>query len=306
MRLTGLVLTTYLLLVTGCSLVTNLGRFEKVEAEADAGPDADVDGPPDGDPACGDGLTFCVTMRQMGLHLRDQVYVELVTSVDQQAGQRPALIARAILDPFSRPDPVSGDGDPTAQLVMPFAIPRRGGPFDAQIWADVNANSVLDSVDHRWVRSQGLPGVFEDGVMDFVHIGNFQDLVHPPTGKGGNFRMLLQDDGAHAGMMLELHVIHPASRRTVGLYRLQNIPEATDGSPAEVNLAIDAIIEANETYDIAMYIDVNENGRYDVRADHAYFVAGLRAQQEGLLIDEEPFLLMDDPDQLVDAPFLIP
>lgn len=254
------------LVLSACSIATDLDRFEVVAP--DGGSDADVaadtgtaDAGPQ-PPACGDGRTLCLELRGFNAHPEDRVEARIVS--DQGI-----LRMRAILDPFGR---AAGDADET--LVVPLAIPARGGPHSLQLWADRNQNDTYDppDSDHSW-----LLDIPDDGTLRFTH-DNVWVTLDEPTPAGENFRIRMTGMGLHAGQMLDLVVIDELTGRTVGFYRMQRLPG--DGV---VDIEIPGIVEPGTTYDVEFFADDNDNQRFDGKPlDHTWRLPQREAGLDGL------------------------
>ena len=253
-------------LLAGCSIVSDLGRFEAAGSggsggsggtggNADAG-GAGSDAGTRADLGCGNPQTLCVRLQKWP-HKRQLTVVDLVTDSDNN------LRTRALLGPF-------GIGGDSADIVLPLAIPASEvpaegseSPLHLEIWADQSEDGeYTPDVDHDWERD-----VPADGNFVFVHDTVFKDLLPRPRGIGADFRMRFKDMELHAGEMLEVMVIESDSGRTVGFDRVQSVPANGD-----FEVFIPGIIDpGNVTYRIEFYADHNNNRTYDgLPDDHAW------------------------------------
>lgn len=259
-------------LLSGCSLVSDLDRFEEgAGGTGGTGGGGDDGGPGDGDAGLFDGgtgptlgcanpQTLCVRLEDWP-HLTQLAVIDLVTNDDNN------LRSRAMLEPF-------GIGGDAAEIVLPLAIPETevpdpgdDHPLHLEIWADAKEDGeYTPDADHDW--EVELPA---DGNVVFVHNAVFKDLLPRPRGAGGDFAMRFRDMKVHAGRMFELMVIEDASGRTVGFTRVQEVPD--DG---EFEVFIPGIIDPGGiVYRIEFFADADErkNRTYDdPPTDHAWVV----------------------------------
>ena len=283
-RAGGLWMAGSLLLLSGCTLVSDLERFESAAPDAgkqpgnggNGGNDGKDSGTPDAgdeDIGCSNARTLCVSLRKFSPHVDELVEVDLVA-------EDSSLRARAILDPMSF------DGDTRADIVMPLAIPALEVPKDGdehplhlEMWGDkthdreYTPNDQGETRDHDW----NVP-VPANGNLVFPHNTMFRDLLPRPSSIGADFHMRVRDFGLHAGQMLEVMVIEDDTDRTVGLYRLQEVPE--DG---DARIEIPGIIDPDGiVYRIEFYADANDDRAYDdPPMDHAW-VALVESNDDGI------------------------
>lgn len=253
-------------LLAGCSLVSDLGRFEPAAGgtgggATDSGTDAGATDAGDARAklGCANPQTLCVRLE--GWPHKDRLaVVDLVTDADNN------LRTRAMLEPF-------GVGGASAEIVLPLAIPPsdvpKAGedhPLHLEIWADLNDDGEYTPhpIDHDWERDVPATGTFV-----FPHDGVFNDLLPRPRGIGGDFRMRFRDMQLHAGRMFEVMVIEESTGRSVGFSRVQKIP--ADG---DFEVLIPEIVDpGGVTYRIEFLADVNDNRTYDdPPKDHAWVV----------------------------------
>ncbi len=246
----------------GCTLISNLDRFKEGDGgAADAAP-ADGGGPGLG---CKNQETLCVRLMGFSPHVNELVDIDLV-SADH------TLRARAILDPLG-----GLDGD----VVMPLAIPAnevpktgKSSPLHLEIWADKSEDRKYTAAkDHDWV--EPLPASGNDV---FVHNSAFTDLLPRPRAIGNDFTLHLTGYGIHKGKVFEVMVIERQSGRTVGLYRLHQIPGDA------IDLTIPEIIDdsAGVLYRVEYYVDIDGNGFYNDAEDHSWVFDKLESTSTGL------------------------
>lgn len=262
-------------LLAGCSLVSDLGRFESAaggtggSADSGVADDAGDGGGGRAKLGCANPQTLCVRLEGWP-HLRLPAAVDLVTDVDNN------LRMRAMLEPF-------GIGGDSAEIVLPLAIPAsdvpkegKDHPLHLEIWADLNDDGEYTPhpVDHDWERD--LPA---DGTFVFPHDGAFNDLLPRPRSNGADFRMRFRNMQVHAGLMLEVMVIEDATGRTVGFHRLQEIPNSDD-----FEIMIPGIIDPGSViYRVEFYADANDNRTYDgPPTDHAWLEEFLESDDQGI------------------------
>lgn len=266
-------------LLAGCSLVSDLGRFESAgggtggSADAGLAEDAGDGGGGRAKLGCANPQTLCVRLEGWP-HLRLPAAVDLVTDADNN------LRTRAMLEPF-------GIGAATAEIVLPLAIPKsdvpkegEDHPLHLEIWADLNDDGEYTPhpVDHDWERD--LPA---DSTFVFPHDGAFNDLLPRPRGIGGDFRMRFRNMQVHAGRMFEVMVIEKDGGRSVGFVRVQKVPDS-----GEFEVFLPGIIDpGGVTYRIEFFADHNDNRTYDDPPDDHAWVRFAESNDKGL--EPEPF-----------------
>jgi hypothetical protein len=277
----------------GCSLFSDLDRFEQAPATPDGGRDASASqdasapsdsgddddggvvdagmtdagqdeggmadaGMTDGGPVdlgCANPRTLCVRIDRFSPHVQELVSFDLVTVRDN------ILRARAIIEPLDRV---------RADFVLPLAIPAREvptgdamHPLHLKLWADDNRDGEYTEggADHEW--NLDLPA---SGNLTFVHDSEFNSIAPLPRPIGADFQMQFVDMQPHIGQLLEVMVIEVDSGRTVGLHRT---PSVTSG---DFEITIPGIIDpGGNVYRIEFYADFNGNGTYDdPPVDHAW------------------------------------
>jgi hypothetical protein len=273
--------TAALLALGGCTLVSDLDRFESEESggnngnggAGDAGADTGAGNGGEPDIGCSNPRTLCVRLKDFSPHVDELVVIDLVA-------QDGSLRARAMLDPMSF------DGNTRADVVMPLAIPKSEVPDEGdkhelhlEIWGDKTGdreytpNENGETRDHDWIVD--LP---ENGNVVFEHNTVFRDLLPRPSSIGGDFNMRLRDFGLHDGQMLEVMVIEDNTDRTVGLYRLQEVPD--DG---EVEIEIPGIIDPDGiVYRVEFYADFNDNRTYDDPPDDHTWISFVESNDDGI------------------------
>jgi hypothetical protein len=257
------------MLASGCTAISDLDRFEKVENGSAGTTGGSGDGDDGVDLSCKNPRTLCLQLRKYSPHLDELVQIDLVTNSDN------TLRSRAILDPF-------GVGSDEAEVVMPLAIPEnevpRAGedhPLHLEIFADDNKDRKYTlSDDHDW--NVELP---PDGKLIYEHNSDFSALDPAPRGQGADFTMTLTKMGVHMGKMLEIMVIQSLGKnqlgRTVGLYRIAAISSDT------IDIAIPDIIDPGFSYVVEFYADANGDRTYDdPDTDHTWIERGESGETE--------------------------
>jgi hypothetical protein len=194
-----------------------------------------------------------VSMTSMSFHIGQRMEFRVVSDDG-------FLRALAVLDPL---------GGEAAAFEMPGSVPASGGVHFLDFFADVNGNGEYDGhpTDHSWRREIGA------GPILFAHDTSFATLEEP-TPIGGDFRLTVKNMRAfHGGQLFEARVVERLSGRTVGLYRLAEIPPPEGGEADEFVVLLPGIIDAGTAYQVDMYADKNKNGQYDApELDHAWRV----------------------------------
>ncbi len=258
----------------GCSLVSDLARFEQAApGDSDAAPAGSDAATPGDELGCSNPRTLCVRLENWP-HLDRLAVVDLVSEDNN-------LRARAILDPF-------GVGDSVADIVLPLAIPEdevpaagEDHPLHLEIWADAKLDGEYSpDADHDW--KVKLP---PNGNLVFPHNGIFTDLVPRPRDIGPAFKMRFKKMQGHVGRMLEVMVIEE-SGRTVGMARVQSMPAS-----GEFEVIIPGILDPGAVYRVEFYADADGsptgNRRYDglgLGKDHSW-VEMIEANDDGVDIE---------------------
>jgi hypothetical protein len=265
--------------LTGCSLVSDLDRFEQAPdqsldgavADQDAGTGTDASATDGGGATigCGNPTTLCLELSGFDEYKGERVVIDLVT---QSTG---VLRARAVLDPI---------GDQTTQeIVMPLAIPDNEipdgeeHPLKLEIWVDKDDDRAYSADTDEAFRV----GLNPNGVVQYTR--DEVDMVEltAPEEFGGDFVMEVSGFQIHPKRMFEVMVIDDESGRTLGLARIDAIP--SDGI---FTVQIPGIIDTDEkTYTLEFYADANNNRTYDgVGPDHSWIVEA-ESGTDGLQLD---------------------
>lgn len=236
--------------VQACTAVTDLDRF-KDACEGDITQQRD----------------FTAELHNMAAFVPDnnlaRARIELrIANIDD--GDRPQLIARAVVDGFN-----AELEDDTVNVFMPRAVPP--GQHQVHLFVDQNRNGQYDRVEHGSIVTVNEPSWIADlcssGVLTFTANDVLGDITDPePSAIGRDFELEITGFEPHVDgkQKLEMLVLH--QNNAVGYYRRADINEAT------VVAAIPGIIIPQELYRIDFYADKNQNGIYDGRPsdDHSW------------------------------------
>ncbi len=150
--------------------------------------------------------------------------------------------------------------------------------YHIDMYADANDNGSYDPppVDDAW-----RVAVPASGVVNFTYNTDVTDIANPAfTTRGNSFIMNFFNFGPQAGKTVELRVLELPDNRTVGAYRLDEIPFS-----GVFTIYLPGIILNGSGYAIAFYIDMNVNDEYDPPPeDEAWLING-GGTSTGLEID---------------------
>lgn len=175
--------------------------------------------------------------------------------------------ARAIYNDLTAPD---------FTLYLGRVVPKTNAPYRLDFWADHNSTAKYDGIegginekDHSWRRVMADPlpedmrlvqGRYE---LQFVHDTAFVDIG---TDLEGNkitvaetllpYDFKITGAGAYVGKTIEQRVVDKASTRLLGLHRQGR-------AKAEYAAKIVGILDEQTPYVISVYVDANDNGKYD-------------------------------------------
>lgn len=238
-------LVTLAAIGSGCLFTSDLERFEQAGSGgsggtggAGGGQDLDCDNPRN------------VCLRLSGFQLRADQLAQADLVADD------FLRARAVFDP------IEADGD--VEVILPLAVRdtdiTNGTAFDVQLLADNNADGdVEDSDDATWLTA--LP---PSGNVEISNAATPDADLDRPRELDGAFSMSFTEMTAHGNQLFELWVQEAATGRTVGYYRLPEVPES--GTFA---VTIGGIIgDPGTLYRVQFYADFDENGAYEPRGDN--------------------------------------
>jgi hypothetical protein len=166
------------------------------------------------------------------------------------------LISAYVLDPLP---------SATFAFTVKSSVPEGAHRFD--FFADLSGNGSYDAppTDHAWRLDLPASGAV---MVSFTHNTTFTDISDPPVSDSGlEFRLDLSGFNPHVGQLLEAKVVHIASGRVVGQYRLDEVPNPN------FDIEIRDIVQSGEEYNVDFYADLNGNGSYDAPpTDHAWRV----------------------------------
>jgi hypothetical protein len=196
-------------------------------------------------------------------------------------------------------------------IIVPRAIPKVGGPYRLDFFADVNGSGGFDGLgsvvsnDHAWridpledFPKGAFPPVEGLVQVEFLHNTTFTNIDHWPSGtlnktKDTEMPVRISVRGAqdHAGKLMEMRVSDKSSGHVVAFYRVAAIPGAS------FDKIVPGMVENGVEYDVTVYIDANANGQYDNPATNA----GDRGYKLGRTSDAAGLLVEFDPTQLPEA-----
>jgi hypothetical protein len=165
---------------------------------------------------------------------------------------------------------------PDFTLYLGRVVPKTNAPYRLDFWADHNSTAKYDGIegginekDHAWRRVMADPlpedmrlvqGRYE---LQFVHDTNFVDIG---TDLQGNkitvpetllpYSLKITGAAEFVGKTIEQRVVDKASTRLLGLHRQGRIKE-------EYTAKIAGILDEQTAYEVSVYVDANENGKYD-------------------------------------------
>ncbi len=185
--------------------------------------------------------------------------------------------SRAVVNPLGAVDSVIL----APQFVPNMASPQTmNGPFRLDFYADVNNSGGYDGKgpngsaiydDHSWRIAplvdypagsiSPIPGLVQ---VTFTHNTSFTDINNdvtgtrnPPTDSGLGATIHVVNAGSLMGVLVQALVIEPITKRTVGLFRLPKVTQAS------FDMTIPGIVEELTDYKVTIFADANGNGVYD-------------------------------------------
>lgn len=265
--------------VVGCSSIAELDRFSfdrPDAAVADAATvdaalaDAGTDGGSEFPAVCEGTATstlrhFRFALRDMRAHSHHKTFFEIVRETPGNSGRVQAV---AVFEGF----PENGDYD----LLMKRALSP--GAYRVDFYADVSEDGVYSGLpteenaglDHAWRE----PGV-ENGCMTFTHTFDFVDIAEGRAmTAGGAFVLNVTNAEAFADHAFNMDLLISDARRTAGQYRIQHVHTGA------FEARIPAIVSASDFYSVEAWVDMNDNGVYDVGSDPSWVVDETQAPNE--------------------------
>lgn len=247
----------------GCTAITSSDGFEEREPPLECGnePGSAI-------------VDMRVDLSDMNAHEDNLVIADLVQVLPAARTQ----VGRVIYDPL---------GSANLRMVLPCAV--RDGNHDVDLIADLSGNRQFEQCDaiegglscsdHQWrLRLQA------DGRLMYQHDTDFTDIAASPAVSRGALpiRALFRNLGQFKDKLLEVHVRALDDRgeaaETILIYRRQRIPEVDSDLDM---LGAANLVRRGERFEIAIWIDTNENGRYDAPSvdrtdrDYATLISGL-------------------------------
>lgn len=241
------------LATSGCFAVTDLDRFE-----------------PDPTGAGGTSAVGAVayrdlrfTLRGMKPHAKHMFQYRVVT-------EQNIVVSTGRLVPFG-PATKGPMDDPVDTLIeVPGAVPR--GNVRLDFYADLDGTGDYGGVgalpekkDHAWIiddinEPPPSVGSATATVIDvgFSHNAEFIDLNRDgaPQYVGFDTRIELTGISALFGRTVEVRLINPLNKHTVGLHRFPQL------DASNTSVVIEGMVEPEVDYDIEVYADLNGDGVY--------------------------------------------
>ncbi|RYE94270.1 MAG: hypothetical protein EOO75_02400 [Myxococcales bacterium] len=240
----------------GCFAVTDLDRFEPDPAGAGGTGGSDSAGTiPYRD------LRF--TVRGMKPHTKHMFQYRVVT--DQNI-----VVSTGRLVPFG-PATKGPMNDPIDTLIeVPGGVPR--GAVRLDFYADLDGTGAYEGVglladkkDHAWIiddLNEPPPsvGIASPTSIDvtFSHNTEFIDINRDGVAQyiGLDTRIELTGTSALFGRLVEVRLINPLNKHTVGLHRFPQL------DASNTSLVIEGMVEPEVDYDLEVYADLNGDGIY--------------------------------------------
>lgn len=196
----------------------------------------------------------------MTSHIGEYVEIRVVDKQDR-------VQAKAVYNDLTGPD---------FSIYLARVIPKANAPYRLDWWADHNNTAKYDGIegginekDHAWRRvlADPLPedmrlvqGRYD---LSFVHDTAFVDIATDLLGNkiSGEdtllpFKLAIKGGGGFIGKTTEVRIVDRASTRLVGLHRQGRMK-------ADYTATVLGIIDEETTYDVSVYVDVNDTGKYD-------------------------------------------
>lgn len=265
--------------VVGCSSVADLDRFSFDRPDAAVADAAIVDaaladaGTDGGNefPAVCEGTAsstlrhFRFALRDMRAHSHHKTFFEIVREMPGSSGRVQAV---AVFEGF----PDNGDYD----LLMKRALSP--GDYRVDFYSDVSEDGVYSGLpteenaglDHAW-REEGV----ESGCMTFTHTFDFDDIAQGRAmTAGGDFVLNVTNAEAFANHPFNMDVLVSRLRRTAGQYRIQHMHTGA------FEARIPTIVSGSDFYSVEAWVDMNDNGVYDVGSDPSWVVDETQAPND--------------------------
>ena len=185
---------------------------------------------------------------------------------------------------------------PDFTIEFPKLIPKTGGPYRVDFWADHNFSNRYDGIvggindkDHAWRRVieepfpedvQLVDGRYE---LSFLHDTNFVDMHtdvegNPITGEDVllPFKLNISGVEAYANKTIEVRVADKGSGRLVGLHRrgIVRTPYAAE---------VTGVLDEETPYEITVFVDLDDADEY--RAAYPSWKLEVLSTQRGISAD---------------------
>jgi len=183
---------------------------------------------------------------------------------------------------------------PDFGIYLARVVPKTNTPYRLDFWADHNRSGTYDGIeggisekDHAWRRVMADPlpddmrfvqGRYE---LQFVHDTAFVDI---DTDLQGNpitvtetllpYSVKITGADEFAGKTIEQRVVDKVSTRLLGLHR-------QGAAKPEYTSTITGILDEQSIYEISIYVDANDNGKYD--ADDPSWKVDMTSDDHGLV-----------------------
>ncbi len=194
------------------------------------------------------------------------------------------LVGRVVYDPLA---------DANLEMLLPCSVVP--GNHEVDVWADLgpstpempNGNRMYDRspVDHQWrLMLQG------DGTVSYRHDVDFIDVVMDAPMPRGALPVvpILMNMEPFEGLMLHMEVRRVTPERNdevILVYRRQEVDPTVFRGPIRAPF-FEGLIELRGQYQVAVWIDLNDNGVYDPPGgegrDYATLIAGIGEPPAGM------------------------
>ncbi|MBX3229673.1 MAG: hypothetical protein KIT84_05000 [Labilithrix sp.] len=237
-----------LLAVTSCTASLDLDRFRKEEAKTSTNVVASVT-----------YIDFRFIARSMLPHVGEDMELRLVDKANTVQGK--AVYANVNRTEF--------------KIECPKFVPKSGGPFRVDFWADHNFSGKYDGIvggindkDHAWRRELVEPypedvQIVDGGfVLNFLHDTAFVDIFTDLEGNAISgeeellpFQLSLKGIEAYTEKSIEVRVADKGSGRLVGLHRRSVVR-------APYVAEVTGVLDSQTPYEVSVFVDADANDEY--------------------------------------------